>query len=170
MKITTIFIYLSLIPGIMMSQKDVKSFTFKGQVLELSLKDSSEKGVMGIPIEIWSGDELIATIESGPKGKYSVSLVYYPNYRIKFGKAPYVNKIVEIDAKGFSRAAEFGVVNLDLDIQLFKNAGYLGMDFMDYTPVAIAKFNKKKGIVEWDLDYADQICARVNGIIQANKK
>jgi hypothetical protein len=158
--------------GIILAQaKDkAKSFNFHGQIFELNLKDSSEKPVMGIPIEIWSGDDLITTVESGPKGKYNISLVHYPEFTLKFGKAPYVSKVVKIDADGFQRAAEFGVVNLDLDISLFKNKGYMGMDFMNYTPVAIAKFNKKKGLIEWDLIYADKINERVAGIIAANEQ
>jgi hypothetical protein len=154
--------------GFIYAQPAVKSFTFHGQVFELNLKDSTEKGMMGVPIEIWSGEDLITTLETGAKGKYNISLAQYPNFRIKFGKAPYVTKIVDIDAKGFERAAEFGIVNLDLDISLFKDKGYLGMDFMTYTPVAIAKFNKKKGTIEWDLSYADEVNFRVQGIIEAN--
>jgi len=59
-------------------------------------------------------------------------------------------------------------VNLDLDMSIFKDRGLLGMDFMNYTPVAIARFNKKKGTLEWDMDYADQMNARVSGVLQAN--
>lgn len=147
-----------------------KAFNFHGQVFELSLKDSTEKPVMGVPIEIWSGDDLITTVETGPKGKYNISLMHYPEFTLKFGKSPYVTKVVQIDANGFQRAAEFGLVNLDLDISLFKDKGYLGMDFMSYTPVAIAKFNKKKGVIEWDLNYADKVNERVAGIIAANEQ
>lgn len=147
-----------------------KSFNFHGQVFELNLKDSSEKPMMGIPIEIWSGDDLITTVETGPKGKYNISLIHYPEFTLKFGTAPYITKVVKIDANGFQRAAEFGIVNLDLDISLFKDRGYMGMDFMSYTPVAVARFNKKKGLIEWDLTYADKINERVAGIIAANEQ
>jgi hypothetical protein len=147
-----------------------KTFNFHGQVFELSLHDSVEKPMMGIPIEIWSGDDHITTVETGPKGKYNISLMQYPEFTLKFGKSPYITKIVQIDADGFQRAAEFGLVTLDLDISLFKDKGYLGMDFMSYTPVAIAKFNKKKGLIEWDLNYADKINERVAGIIAANEQ
>ncbi len=159
---------LLLVPWCLQSQANIKSFTFHGQVFELSLIDSSEKPLMGVPIEVWSGEELITTLESGPKGKYNISLIYYPSYRLKFGKSPYISKVIEVDANGFARAAEFGVVNLDLDISIFKDRGLLGMDFMNYTPVAIARFNKKKGTIEWDMDYANQISERVSGVLEAN--
>jgi hypothetical protein len=159
---------LMLVPWSATAQSDIKSFTFHGQVFELNLNDSTEKGTMGIPIEIWAGEEFIASIESGPKGKYNVSLIYYPSYRIKFGKAPFISKVVEINADGFARAAEFGVVNLELDVSIFKDSNFLGMDFMDYTPVAIARFNKKKGSIEWDMKYAEQVSNRVRGVLQAN--
>ena len=45
-----------LLINIASAQSKVKTFTFQGNVLELNLADSSEKGVMGIPIEIWSGE------------------------------------------------------------------------------------------------------------------
>lgn len=170
MKVHHYFLVCVLFPLGMLSQSTIKSFTFHGQVFEINLLDSSEKPSMGIPIEIWAGEELITTLETGPKGKYNISLVYYPAYQIKFGKPPYVSKLVEIDAEGFSRAAEFGVVNLDLDISLFKDKGYLGMDFMNYTPVAIARFNKKKGTIEWDMMYSEKINHRVSGVLLANGK
>jgi hypothetical protein len=167
-------LFLAIIPitlGAFAQGNDkAKAFNFHGQVFELNLKDSSEKPMMGIPIEIWTGDDLITTVESGPKGKYNISLIHYPEFTLKFGKAPYVTKVVKIDAQGFQRAAEFGIVNLDLDISLFKDRGYMGMDFMNYTPVAVAKFNKKKGLIEWDLNYADKINVRVAGIIAANEQ
>ncbi|MFN0032899.1 MAG: hypothetical protein ACKVOR_12130 [Flavobacteriales bacterium] len=149
---------------------NLKAFNLHGQVFELFLEDSSEKPLMDVPIEIWCGDELITKLESGPKGKYSVNLTYYPKYQIKFGKAPYVSKIVEIDAKGFSRSAEFGIVNLDLDISIFKDENFMGMDFMNFTPVAKLYFNKSKGVIVWDDQYCDQMNARMCGILQANGK
>lgn len=159
----TVFIYAQ-------PKDKAKSFNFHGQIFELNLNDSAEKPVMGVPIEIWSGNDLITTVESGPKGKYNISLIQYPEFTLKFGRAPFITKVVHIDADGFKRSAEFGIVNLDLDISLFKDKGYMGMDFMNYTPVAIAKFNKKKGVIEWDLNYADKINTRVAGVIFANEQ
>ena len=127
------------------AQSKVKTFTFQGNVLELNLADSSEKGIMGVPIEIWSGEELVATEMSGPRGKYSINLPRYSVFTLKFGKAPHITKVVQIDTKGFERAADMAIVNLELDISLFKDRGYLGMNFMNYTPVAMAKFNKRSG-------------------------
>jgi hypothetical protein len=152
------------------AQSKVKTFTFQGNVLELNLADSSEKGVMGIPIEIWSGEELVATEMSGPKGKYNINLPRYQTFTLKFGKAPYVTKVVEIDTKGFERAAELALVNLELDISLFKDRGYLGVNFMNYTPVAMAKFNKRSGKLEWNMDYAKNVNERLTGVLTANGK
>ncbi|MEN9639347.1 MAG: hypothetical protein RLZZ262_1215 [Bacteroidota bacterium] len=153
-----------------MAESDVKVFTISGNVFELNLADSSEKGIIKVPIEIWTGEDKITTIETGPKGKYKVDLAYYPSYTLRFGAAPYVIKIIEINTSGIHRAAEFGIVNLDLDITLFKNENYMGLDFMTYTPVAKAAFNKKKGRLEWDYDYGDAMNTRVRGVIEANKK
>lgn len=152
------------------AQSKVKSFTFQGNVLELNLADSSEKGIMGIPIEVWSGEELIATEMSGPKGKYNINLPRYSMFTLKFGKAPYVTKVVQIDTKGFERAADLALVNLELDISLFKDRGYLGMNFMNYTPVAMAKFNKRSGKLEWNMDYAHEVNERLTGVLVANGK
>jgi hypothetical protein len=159
-----------LLINIASAQSKVKTFTFQGNVLELNLADSSEKGVMGIPIEIWSGEELVATEMSGPKGKYSINLPRYQTFTLKFGKAPYVTKVVEIDTKGFERAADLALVNLELDISLFKDRGYLGVNFMNYTPVAMAKFNKRSGKLEWNMDYAKDVNDRLTGVLTANGK
>ncbi len=146
-----------------------EAFTFQGQVFEMNLRDSVEKPISGIPIEVWYQDELLTSLNSGSKGKYKINLKRYPSYRIKFGKAPYTSKIIDIDAKGFDRAAEFGMVNLQLDVVVFKEENMMGMDFMNYTPFAIAKFNKKRGTMEWDFDYSEKMAKRVQGIIEANK-
>jgi hypothetical protein len=159
-----------LLINIASAQSKVKTFTFQGNVLELNLADSSEKGVMGIPIEIWSGEELVATEMSGPKGKYNINLPRYQTFTLKFGKAPYVTKVVEIDTKGFERAADLALVNLELDISLFKDRGYLGVNFMNYTPVAMAKFNKRSGKLEWNMDYAKDVNDRLTGVLTANGK
>jgi hypothetical protein len=159
-----------LLINVASAQSKVKTFTFQGNVLELNLADSSEKGVMGIPIEIWSGEELVTTEMSGPKGKYSINLPRYQTFTLKFGKAPYVTKVVEIDTKGFERAADLAIVNLELDISLFKDRGYLGVNFMNYTPVAMAKFNKRSGKLEWNMDYAKNVNDRLTGVLTANGK
>lgn len=160
----------ALIALAVFADSDVKVFTISGNVLELNLIDSTEKGIVKVPIEIWTGDEKITTIETGPKGRYKVDLAYYPNYTLRFGAAPYVTKVIEINTSGIHRAAEFGIVNLDLDITLFKNDNYMGLDFMSYTPIAKAAFNKKKGALEWDYAYGDAMNSRVRGVIEANKK
>ena len=77
---------------------------------------------------------------------------------------------VEIDTKGFERAADLAIVNLELDITLFKDRGYLGMNFMNYTPVAMAKFNKRSGKLEWNMDYAKDVNDRLTGVLTANGK
>jgi hypothetical protein len=44
------------------------------------------------------------------------------------------------------------------------------MNFMNYTPVAMAKFNKRSGRLEWNMDYAQEVNTRVNGVLTANGK
>ena len=170
MKKTFLILISVLATQMLTAQSKVKTFTFQGNVFELNLADSSEKGIMGVPIEIWSGEELVTTEMSGPRGKYSINLPRYSVFTLKFGKAPYVTKVVQIDTKGFERAADLAIVNLELDISLFKDRGYLGMNFMNYTPVAMAKFNKRSGKLEWNMDYAHEVNTRVNGVLTANGK
>lgn len=170
MKTIFTFTVLLLIQSTIHAESDVKCFNISGQVYELNLADSAEKSVQKTSIEVWSGDELITTVETGAKGKYKIGLAYYPHYTLKFGKAPYVTKIVEINTQGFGRAAEFGIVNLDLDVSLFRDEGYMGMDFMSYTPVAKGYFNKKKGKLEWDEKYSQQMTGRIRGVVMANRR
>ncbi len=158
-----------LVPLGLWAETDIKCFNIHGQVYEMSLVDSVEKPVERTTIEVWSGDQYITSIDTGPKGKYKVDLAYFPSYTLKFGKAPYITKIIEIDTRGFSRAAEFGIVNLDLDVALFRDEGYIGMDFMSYTPVAKGYFNKKKGKLEWDEGYSQHMIGRIKGVLTANR-
>ncbi len=125
---------------------------------------------MGVPIEVWSGDQLIATEKTGPKGRYSLNLPRHKVFTLKFGTAPFVSKVVEIDTKGFERGADLALVNVNLDITLFKDRGYLGMNFMNYTPVAMARFNKRSGKLEWNAAYTNKFNERLNGVLAANGK
>ena len=68
------------------------------------------------------------------------------------------------------RAADLAIVNLELDISLFKDRGYLGVNFMNYTPVAMAKFNTRSGKLEWNMDYAKNVNDRLTGVLTANGK
>jgi hypothetical protein len=150
--------------------QNLKAFNLHGQIFEINLDDSLERPIAGVPIEIYCGEELVTTITSGPKGKYSIHLTYYPSYTIKIGKSPYITKVIEIDSKGFKRAAEFGLINLDLDISIFKDENFMGLDFMNYTPVAKASLNKSKGTIVWDEIYSDQMNGRIRGVLEANGK
>jgi hypothetical protein len=165
-KLITIVVFASLVWQA--NAQKVHPFTFRGTVYELNLADSSEKNLKDVTVEVWSGDQLIHSDKTGSKGKYSISLPKHPKFFIKFMKDGFVTKTVEVDTKGFKRAAEFGIVNLDLEISLFRNQNYLGVDFMEYTPVAIARMNKSKGVVEWDWSHTDEVNARLKGIIAAN--
>jgi hypothetical protein len=151
------------------AQSKVKCVTISGRITELNLLDSLERPITGIPIEVWSGNSIIATFKSESKGKYNLKLAYYPIYTIKFGNANYVTKVVEIDASNFKEASGFGMVLMTLDITLFKNKGYMGLDFMSTTPVAKAFFHRRKGAIVWDMEYADKINARISGILEANR-
>jgi hypothetical protein len=151
------------------AQSNVKCVTISGKVLELNLLDSLEKPMAGIPIEVWSGNSIIATFKSESKGKYNIKLAYYPSYTIKFGNANYVTKIVEIDASDFKEASGFGLIQLTLDITLFKNKGYMGLDFMSNTPVAKAFFHKRKGAIVWDMSYSEKVNTRIAGVLEANR-
>jgi len=44
------------------------------------------------------------------------------------------------------------------------------MNFMNYTPVALAKFNKHSGKLEWNMDYAKNVKQRLTGVLTANGK
>ena len=153
------------VSAVVAQDEKLKAFNLHGQVFELNLDDSIERPLVGAVIEIWSGEEFITSIESGSKGKYKINLVYYPIYHIKFGKSPFITKVIEINAKGFTRAAEFGVVNLDLDVSIFKDQNYLGLGFMSK-----ASFNKSKGIILWDDKYSKQMNGRIQGVLEANGK
>ncbi|MFM7729367.1 MAG: hypothetical protein ACKO7B_21895, partial [Flavobacteriales bacterium] len=114
--------------------------------------------------------QLVSTEVTGPKGKYNLSLPRYAAFTLKFGRAPFVTKVIEIDTKGIERVSDLSAVDLKLEISLFKDMGYLGMNFMNYTPVAIAKFNKRSGNLEWNSEYAREVNERLSGVLLANGK
>jgi hypothetical protein len=130
--------------------RDVKVFTISGNVFELNLADSTKKA--SLKCQLRFGQVMIRLPQSTrPKRKIQDRISLLPQLHLAFGLAPYVTKVIEINTTGIHKAAEFGIVNLDLDITLFRNENYMGLDFMTYTPIAKAAFNRKKGKLEWGM-------------------
>jgi len=141
-----------------------------GKVTLMSLHDSSEKGLAGVPVEIWANGELVETIRSGPKGKYTYKLPYYANYTIKFGAYPLIKKMIEIDATDFARDTQNNGFSMIIDVSLFTNENnVIGLDFLTKTPIGKASYNKKARTTVWDEEHTEQVNRQLLAILNNPK-
>lgn len=135
--------------------------TLNGRVSELNLIDSSEKNLAELPIEIWQGDSLLMTLKTSEKGKYSIQLPFYHFYTVKYGCAPYIRKMIEVDATDFSQYSQKRGYTISLDITLFSKEQCKGFEFLETTPIARASYNKEKDNVVWNAQHIYNIHERI---------
>ncbi|MFN0032900.1 MAG: hypothetical protein ACKVOR_12135 [Flavobacteriales bacterium] len=139
--------------------------TLNGKIFELNLADSTEKHLAGIPVEIWQEDSLIATILTNEKGKYSAQLPFYHMYTVKYGHAPYVRKMIEVDATDFAQHTQKRGYTISIDITLFTKEQCKGFDFLETVPIARASYSKEEDSVVWNTQHIYNIHERIGEAI-----
>lgn len=148
-----------------------KQYVFlNGTITKLNIADSTEVPAAGVPIEIWANGDLVATVLSGPKGRYNYKLPFYSRYTIKYGSVPYVRKMIEIDASDFAKESQKRGFDMNIDIALFEDKGYAGLDFLHETPVAKAEYSRRLNSVKWDGDHTEQVNGRIKTAIASFHK
>jgi hypothetical protein len=148
-----------------------KQYVFlHGVITKLNIVDSTEVPAAGIPIEIWANGDLLTTVMSGQKGRYKYKLPFYSRYTIKYGSVPYVKKMIEIDASDFARKSQKRGFEMNIDIALFEDRGYPGLDFLLQTPVAKAEYSRRMNTVKWDGRHTEAVNDRIKTAIATFQK
>jgi hypothetical protein len=140
----------------------VSQYVFlNGTITKLNIADSSEVPAAGVPIEIWANDNLVATVLTGPKGRYNYKLPFFSRYTIKYGSVPFVKKMIEIDASDFAKRSRKHGFEMNIDVALFEDKGYAGLDFLRVTPIAKAEYSRRLNSVKWDRDHTEKVNSRI---------
>jgi hypothetical protein len=133
----------------------------QGKVTELYLKDSTEKALDKVSVQIWSDQKLVAEIKTAHHGKYQLEAPYKENYSIKYVQDGYVTKTVDLDTKSIKREETAIRLMLTIDISLFKENAACDFSFLNEMPVAKAKVLRRKDEITWDIDYNFKMQERI---------
>jgi hypothetical protein len=140
---------------------------FYGKITSLNLNDSAEKALDGITVEFWADNELLTSVSTAGKGKYSVNLPFKTTYTVKYGGGKYVQKIIEVNISKFYDEADKKMLKMNVDMALFRNNDYIGLDFMTQLPVAKAEYNSRKKMLVWDEKYHSKMKDRILSVLNA---
>lgn len=168
MKNTLTLLVLLLSLGSFSQIPEGEMLNFYGKITKMTLKDSAEKPLDGVIVQFWADNEMIGEVVSAKKGKYSLNLPFRSTYQVKYTCNGYIQKIIEVDvSKFFAEAEDMASLKMQVDISLFKNEGFMGLDFMMNTPVAIARYHPRKKTLVWDSKYHDTMKDRITSVLHA---
>lgn len=162
----------ALILTIVANAQQWSEITMRGRLTEINLTDSSEHILHDVPIEIWKDDSLSSVLYSDEKGRYKFSLPFFHSYEIRYGREPYVQKTVVVDALDFAQSTMERGFKLEIDISLFEAQEGLDMNFLKEEPIAVAAYNKQENTVVWNAEHIERIQEkmRLSAVALANKK
>lgn len=141
---------------------------FYGKITRMSLKDSIEKPLDGVRVEFWADNQLIGEVISEKKGKYTCNLPFRTVYTVKYNAGGYIQKIIEVEvSKFYAEAEDQNSLKMQVDISLFKNEGFMGLDFLAMMPVAKAHYHPRKKTLVWDSKYHDEMKNRITSVLNA---
>jgi len=140
---------------------------FYGKITSINLNDSAEKALDGITVEFWADNQLLGSVVSANKGKYTLNLPFKRKYTVKYGSGKYVTKIIEVDISKFYDEADKRMLKMNVDMALFRNDNYIGLDFMTQLPVAKAEYNPRKKTLVWDEKYHSKMKERILSVLNA---
>ena len=137
-----------------------------GRTFELNLLDSSESKVGEIPLEVFLDGSLFLEITSGKSGKYNCFLPFGEVYFVHYGKAPFVEKIIEFDLTNVGGKTERSGFSLDLDMAIFQTEDAV-IKLLHQEPVAKGAYSKRDDLIVFDSKYSQQHGNQVRRLIQA---
>lgn len=140
-------------------------FNFFGKVTKMNIKDSIEKPLDGVLVEFWAKGVMIGSTTTAQKGKYSLNLPFQQTYTMKYKYNGYVTKLIEVNVERFYDEAEKNMLKMQIDVALFKDDGYMGLDFLSSLPVAKASYVPRKKTLVWDDKYHQTMRKRVISVL-----
>lgn len=154
--------------GIFAQMPEGDMINFYGKVTRMTLKDSAEKPLDGVKVQFWADNTLMGEVTTEKKGKYTCNLPFRSTYTVKYVSNEYIQKNIEVDvSKFFAEAEDQASLKMQVDISLFRNEGFMGLDFMANMPVAKAHYHPRKKTLVWDAKYHDEMKDRITSVLNA---
>lgn len=107
--------------------------------------------------------KLILKSETDTSGKYLLKIKPGGTITLRFEKEQYYPKIILFHTDNIE-LEEIGKYDyaISADINLIPKEDSYDLNFLEHTPVAIAKWIKNKGLIEFDLEYSNDILRKIN--------
>lgn len=112
------------------------------------------------------------SFNTGPAGKYNITLQRGGDYVIRFSLPGHVTKCYGVDTKGAAWEGDNRSVSVDVEMTMFERVEGLDLSFFDM-PMGLARFCPMTGLLKWDQGYEERIrpeVERLMGQVRARRE
>ncbi len=151
------------------AQKDVtkKILALSGKVTSAEYPDTLGKGLNKAVIEVFAEGKKIASDTASSSGVYKIKKIpYFPSIQIVFKEYNHLTKMIDMDITEFGND-NAQTVAINMDVVLYKNHDYLGVNFLKSKPFGKGKYSMKEKGVLWDDNYYFQMRDRLDAVLKA---
>lgn len=160
LRITTLFIFLSLISFSTKAQK----LSVEGKILLKEDKNSS-----GAILKIEKNSQTVDRIDIGKKGKFNYDLELNNEYILHFTKDEYVTKQIEVNTNVPSDKESKSFQPLYFEVEIFKSVPNSDLGPFEY-PVGKIVYSSTIGEFDYDVNYSRKIQNKLRKKEKAYKK
>lgn len=146
--------------------QDTSLYLF-GAVTDIQTGDSLP-GTGIIITKIPSGRQL-RELHADEHGKYDLYLGKGLRYRISYVRSDRVPKHVEIDAASVPDSSWHGGMAMEVNIALIKPFPGSNGELFDEA-IGRSRYNPASNLLEWDLEYTQDIKARMDAVLEQRKR
>ena len=150
-------------------QKEVskKILTLNGKVTSAEYPDTLGKGLNRAVVEIFAEGKKIASDTASSSGVYKIKKIpYFPSIQIVFKDYAHLTKMIDVDLTEFGND-NAQTIAVNMDVVLYKNHDYLGVNFLKSKPFGKGKYSMKEKGVLWEDSYYLQMRARLDAVLKA---
>ena len=153
------------------AQKDPKEskkiIQIGGKITSAIWPDTLGKGIKQGLVEVFAEGKKVAMDSASTSGQYKIKkLTYYPSIQLVFKGDGHLQKIIDVDLTEFG-ADNSQQLQLEMDVVLYKDYQYIGVNFLKTRPFGKGKYNIKKKLIIWDNQYKEEMRYRLDEILKA---
>ena len=144
-----------------------KMIQLSGKITSAVWPDTLGKGIRKGLVEAFADGKRVAMDSASTSGQYKFKkLPYYPTIQLVYKADGHLQKIIDVDM------TEFGQDNsqqlqLDMDVVLYRDDQYIGVNFLKTRPFGKGKYSIKKKQVIWDTKYKEEMRYRLDEVLKA---
>lgn len=170
-KFSLLLLFVALSSQFLLAQGDPKTakkmIQLSGKITSAIWPDTLGKGIKRGLVEAYADGKKIAMDSASSSGQYKFKkLPYYPTIQLVYKGDGHLQKIIDVDM------TEFGEDNaqqlqLELDVVLYRDNQYLGVNFLRTMPFGRGRYMIKKKQWNWDKKYKEEMRIRLDEVLRA---